>query len=51
MHINITLTRDEVDAILAEHLRKKIPDLQEVKSGVGEQIAVVVTVKEDAPKK
>ncbi len=51
MHVKITLTRDEIDAILADYLRKKIPDLQEAKSGITAEVTVVVTVKEEANKK
>lgn len=51
MQIKISLTREEVDAIFADHFRKMIPDLQEVKSGVMAEIVVVVVAKDEANRK
>jgi hypothetical protein len=51
MNITIVLTRGEVDEIFAEHLRKKIPDLLEVKSGVGTETTIMITMKESGHKR
>ncbi len=47
MQIKVTLTREEVNAIMLEHLRKEMPNVVSVKSDVANEVIATVVLTEE----